>query len=266
MITFKTYIFKLLPFLFKKEDTYKNVNGEGLFERFTQALGEELDQEVIPAVQGLLDIVDPLVVDSSLIPYASMQKGINFTTVEDIATQRKIIRYAIRINKLRGTKRAYELILGILGYNNGPGDVVLTEIVPTECKYDSGCQFDITPAYQFDTACPVCSDYTLELTSSVLPTYPTLLTTSQYKTLLNAIKYVEPIIAKLKFPIKLNSVNITQIIVPITFDGLGNPIEYYNDFDPTLDLSDYPTINSDVAANYNLYAPLVGDPYLIFDL
>jgi len=53
MITFKTYIFKLLPFLFKKEDTYKNVNGEGLFERFTQALGEELDQEVIPAVQGL---------------------------------------------------------------------------------------------------------------------------------------------------------------------------------------------------------------------
>lgn len=244
MLLFKDILIKYFPSYFKQEDTYKDNFDKGLFQRFTEALGEELDLEIVVSIQYLLDVFDPVTVDERLITYLARQKGLNFAVIEDLATQRKVIRYAIKANKLRGTGRGYEFLLGLLGYEV----VTITEVTPDESIYDTTDIYD--NGHLFDTSCPVCSDYTLELeNSTILGRIPT---SSEYKSLLNAIAYMQPVIAELVLPINLNTVDITEVTVIVSYDVDGNVTTYHNEFDPELTITQ-------VGPTLTAHGPYAGD-------
>ena len=52
---FKTYLFDKLPGFFKREDTFKDGNDEGLLERYLKIFGEELDENVSDDIDNYLD-------------------------------------------------------------------------------------------------------------------------------------------------------------------------------------------------------------------
>ena len=57
--SFKDYIFThLFPYEYKVEDTYKDINGKGILERFIDICSEYFDKEVIPEIDNFTDIID----------------------------------------------------------------------------------------------------------------------------------------------------------------------------------------------------------------
>ena len=52
------FMFGRLPHYFKENDSYKDVNNEGLLERYLEIFCAEIDTEVSPYIDELLDITD----------------------------------------------------------------------------------------------------------------------------------------------------------------------------------------------------------------
>lgn len=187
---FKNYLFSLLPVYFKREDTNKDNNGEGTLERYMQIFGEELDDEVIPKLENILDIVDANTTPSNLINTLSDTLGNPPDIFLDEALYRKLLRYVSSIYKIKGTAFSYQVYFGLLGYN-----ATILELPPDEEDYyDTGILYD-TLAQDYDEGCKECSDYYIILTKNDDPLSPVDQTTLDK--LHSIVYFVEPINANL---------------------------------------------------------------------
>lgn len=186
---FETYFFELLPYYFKKNDSYKDENDEGLLERYLKIFGLELDQEVTPWIENLLDIVDIKYTDDKYLPLLSGILG--FIPSFGLSTYRKILAYAIAIYKCKGTILSYKILFNILGYQ-----VTVIEQVPKrKTLYDSGFIYDEIIPEQYDTECQRCSYYFLILWPNDNP--PTFEITPEITALVKQVtNFLEPINAK----------------------------------------------------------------------
>lgn len=135
MITFgKTiskanYLFGKLPHYFKANDSYKDGNDEGLLERYLEIFCLELDEQVAPYIDELLDITNIEALSGLTSPNAQdLSNHIIqlFGNPPDIGTGEiysgdednyiQLIRYIIHIFKHKGTFKGLSLFLALYGY------------------------------------------------------------------------------------------------------------------------------------------------------
>ena len=117
MIDFEDKIFGSLPIYFKREDTNKDVNNKGTFERYLSIFSDYLNDTLFPEATDYLDIVDAQVSPSKFLTHLSDVLGNPPDIFEDEARYRKILEFATTIYKIKGTIESYEFFFAILGYN-----------------------------------------------------------------------------------------------------------------------------------------------------
>jgi hypothetical protein len=144
---FRDYIFKnLFDYYYKANDTYQDSEGKGILERFIEVCSSYFDNEVMPDIDNFMDCLDvdktnPIFLNYlweyfGFIPYSYgvITKGEPYTEEnlerwlkEDrgfpTADCRSMLRYAISLYKIRGTKRFYEILGKFYGVT-----FILTEV------------------------------------------------------------------------------------------------------------------------------------------
>lgn len=144
---FRDYIFKnLFDYYYKANDTYQDSEGKGILERFIEVCSSYFDNEVMPDIDNFMDCLDvdkanPIFLNYlweyfGFIPYSYgvITKGEPYTEEnlerwlkEDrgfpTADCRSMLRYAISLYKIRGTKKFYEILGKFYGVT-----FILTEV------------------------------------------------------------------------------------------------------------------------------------------
>lgn len=112
-----------LPKGFKDNDSYKDSQGAGLLERLTDIICDELDNEVLPKLEGAKYLTSPM--DITKIPGANYEGllsyigwlwgSIPYITFQDLETYQIYLGYAIWIHKNRGNIKAINMFLSLFG-------------------------------------------------------------------------------------------------------------------------------------------------------
>ena len=159
MITFgKTatkpnYLFGKLPYYFKEKDNYKDGDDEGLLERYLQIFCAEIDGEVSPYIDSLLELKDAEALTT--FPHDDPTKFLihiaeDLGNPPDIGTDAQyiiLLRHIRAIFQTKGTLKCLELFLAIYGYciyNLSQSSITLEHYdeTPTPIKYDDGAVYD----------------------------------------------------------------------------------------------------------------------------
>lgn len=187
---FKDWLFNKFPHRYKKEDSYKDVDGKGLFERFLNALGEELDEEVIPYLESHLDILDSMSVSDALLPHLADTLGNPPDTLRDADKYRLFLKYIVPINRLKGTVGSYDLLFSIFGVTV---EIEVDELV--RHLYDNDLEYDEKDGdLLYDSDCPECICYSLNIIDGDgnFPLFGEM-NEAELENLLKLIGYIEPI-------------------------------------------------------------------------
>lgn len=197
MVQFTNWIWNLFPEYHHQQDSYKDGNGQGLLERYIKNYGQELDQNFIPFIENLLDLIDATKADAKYLPYLAFTLGNPISIDNDIATYRRILQYAVALYKIKGTEKSYQLLFNLIGV-----DVQILEEMPQGAlRYDSGHFYDENPLQHYDQSCENCSYYTIAYGSVYDTTTPILINTIPQDLVdkfANIICFLQPINAKLR--------------------------------------------------------------------
>jgi hypothetical protein len=197
MVVFKDWLFTLFPRYYIQGDT-NPVGGKGLFERYLEVFGAELDEHLTPKITDLTNLNSIASVDSKYLTYLAWMCGNPPDLFYSEARYRRFIQYFTDIIKNKGTVKGYELLFGLLGCT-----VVITEIPLVDSRYD--VYDESTPPVvihqydellKYDEECPTCSKYNLTINDpegncQILSTTDT--SSAVYLLLQALIKFVEPI-------------------------------------------------------------------------
>lgn len=167
MITFgKTatkpnFLFGKLSHYFKEKDSYKDGNNEGLLERYLEIFCAEIDNEVSPYIDELLNITDAEALSSltrddptELLIYISelfgnppdVGTGTSYSGDEDEYII--LIRYIKHILQTKGTIQALIYYLAIYGYEidtltESSKTLKSYDETPTPLSYDDSNEYDV---------------------------------------------------------------------------------------------------------------------------
>lgn len=215
MINLRNLI-ELLPYKYKQRDTYK-VNGKGILERFLEVCGNYLADVVTPDIENELDLIDlnnvPEMYLNYLweflgeIPFAygiSIDKAkfdqyynglktkeelIELSKVWTISKSgpvvlnetkvRNILKFAITLIKIRGTKLFFETLFKLYGFECTVTDPIAEEgntdgITTSALWYDRIPKYDIDnknydsgSIYDIDRGCNQCVQVTFDISSVI---------------------------------------------------------------------------------------------------
>lgn len=162
-MSFQKFLFGQLPLYYKIQDTYKDQNDEGLFERYLEIFGLELDQELMPLVDDYLRIVDPFDTDDKYLTTLGYTLGSPPDLLGNPANYAKLLAYIIQVYKIKGTARALQLLFSLLGFN-----ISVVEYPPSQTVLldDSNILDDNKT---LDSGCPGCSDYEVVVNTLLTP-------------------------------------------------------------------------------------------------
>ena len=192
MINLRSLI-ELLPIFYKEKDTYNNEEGEGILERFLQTCGNYFQDEVLPDIDNILNLID---IDNTnelylnyiwelfgSIPYAygilidqrlwdtysniSSNRDAWLMAIEAApprASARDLLKFAIPLYKIRGTLDFYDILLGFYGYRctisdptgdftNPVSSISYFDNIP---EYDTGLEYDNNEKYDVSLNCLSC--------------------------------------------------------------------------------------------------------------
>lgn len=155
---FKDWFFRQFPEHHQISDTYVDVKGEGLLQRYLRGFGMELDENFLPYIINFTDIIDLEKCDDKFLPLIGTILG-NPPSIDGThGTYRKILLYAIAIYKVKGTPQAYDIFSNLLGITTH-----IVEAIPLKkITYDDDSEptYDMEPtAQEYDSECEYCSDY-----------------------------------------------------------------------------------------------------------
>jgi hypothetical protein len=190
MVFFKNFLFNQFSDYFHREDTYKNSEGEGLLQRYTQIFGDELDEQIIPSIEDFYKNLDVLNCDEQTLKYLSDFLGTPPDLFLNTDIYRKILSNIISIYKIKGTVQSYEIFFKLMGFNI----IIEDEEFRSFNRYDTNLRYDSGLVY--DAGCKKCYQYSITFSSIDNPLEPINQATLQK--LSNVVKFVEPINAKLK--------------------------------------------------------------------
>lgn len=190
MFLLENRIFAYFGIYAKRADTNKDGDDKGTLERFNELMGKDIDDNLMPLLVNLTkNLYEPKHMIEGYIPFLESMLGFELGKTLYMGTsadiRRKILPHITKYYNLKGTKRGYELLLGMLGLT-----ITLTEVFGV-FGFDSEIGFDDT-FRRFDSACPACSDYTLELEGEPA------MTSSLIAAIKSVITFLEPINARLR--------------------------------------------------------------------
>lgn len=225
-MSFMQFLFPLLPVYFKKYDSYKDKYDRGFLERFLVAHGWEIDQEIIPFIECYLDIIDAKQAPEKYLDHLSDVLGNPPDITQDDA-YRNILRYAVTIYKIKGTRKSFELFFSLLGF-----DVEIYEVPwnNEDIKYDSGHRYDTGLPTTYDLGgCQHCSYYDLIFYTTNSSNY--ILSPEMIERVRRIIGFLEPIDTKLRnfeFGIKLEDTIDIEITEEVNVIPEVLPRMYYD--------------------------------------
>ena len=203
MIRFRDYFFGLLPPYFKKNDTNKNLSGDGLLERYLRIFGLELDERLLPLADGyisgtnldptVVSIIDPSEAPNDHLTYLAFTLGNPPDLLGNPSLYRKLLIHIVAAYKIKGTKPGYKLFFALLGYN-----VSIVELPTQTFLYDDATYDD---NQKYDSSCPTCSEYELILSPWGLNCFIPEISIPDQTTLdllMQVVNFNEPINAVLK--------------------------------------------------------------------
>ena len=147
------YLFELLPYYFKENDSYKDVNNEGLLERYLEIFCHEIDDEVVPYIDNIAYLYDAK--NLLNLPHSDPLKFLDhiadlFGNPPNIGTDTQykiLLRYIRLIFQTKGTKQALSYFLAIYGYKifsltESGINIKKYDASPTLLEYDEGGEYD----------------------------------------------------------------------------------------------------------------------------
>lgn len=220
--SYTTWFLYCLNDYFFEEDTNKDIYGEGTLTRYLGMLGSEIDENIVPYIECLLNIVDAQTTDSKFLNHLAEVLGSPPNITFDEQSFRNLLTYIISIYKVKGTRKSYELFFGLLGYNIQLIELPINENINS---YDKEGKYDTTLNYDSDS-CQSCSEYDIILLpkDSNKP-----LTKDVLDRVMRAIELNEPINAKLR-NLKMGYVFEDSVKVNILEDVITDT-EYINIYD-----------------------------------
>lgn len=220
--SYTTWFLYCLNDYFFEEDTNKDIYGEGTLTRYLGMLGSEIDENIVPYIECLLNIVDAQTADSKFLNHLAEVLGSPPNITFDEQSFRNLLTYIISIYKVKGTRKSYELFFGLLGYNIQLIELPINENINS---YDKEGKYDTTLNYDSDS-CQSCSEYDIILLpkDSNKP-----LTKDVLDRVMRAIELNEPINAKLR-NLKMGYVFEDSVKVNILEDVITDT-EYINIYD-----------------------------------
>lgn len=143
-------LFKYFGLNEARYDSYKDANGKGIFQRYTEAIGKSLDYAIDKLENVIINhspfsdslYILKLIGENNGLPYDRIYKG------ENIAIIRRLVNYSKSIIESRGSKLGIEWQIYYIFASN-----VTVEIVNLlkEDKFDSSLTFD-SSTRNFDTS------------------------------------------------------------------------------------------------------------------
>ena len=154
----KDIIFGLFGQFYKKTDSYKDEDDKGVFERFNEALGEEMDEGLLPLSIGLIpNVINPRTMFEEFLIAAEGDKGNDTLYLQgDVSWKRLVQQYVSRLWRIKGTWTFVKVALGWRGLTCN-----ITEVF-TAYSFDSPETFD-DDLRKFDGGCPTCSTFTVDI-------------------------------------------------------------------------------------------------------
>lgn len=231
----------------KDTDSFKNAFNQGVFERLNILMADELDKQIVPVFSDLVKKLIPSnICDAVYLPLWENQYG--NALFSDVDLKRKLINQALSINKIKGSRKSYEILFRYL-----ETDSVFTEEW-NYSSFDSLVTFDAANrTFDLSKCNRRCTTYNLDLT------YSGSVDNAYITQILSIIRYCEPINAKLK---NLTINGDTFFVIQINTDG---DLIYSQNMDPTatlyLDENGNLFIDGDNAFRYSIV-----DGYLIYTL
>lgn len=218
----KDRIFKLYGNYIIKTDSYKNLEGRGLLQRYNELCAEDYDNNLQPRIESLVD--NTLVPQTTLLnflPYLNYMIGgsLFLGTAEDQI--RKSIRFATKLYQIKGTILSYETAFKMLGFTS----IIIIEY-PAGGTFDNGnttSEVQAEPYFDdfyrtFDETCPSCSAYTIRIYGDLT------LTDELHKAIFRAISFCEPINAQLRSAYYNDTLLIADDLISIFVDNNGDLI------------------------------------------
>ena len=162
--------------------------GKGEFERYNEIVGEDIDENIEPLLDALID--NTMLADTMYDRFVALFEttiGMTMRLTNGIDLRRKVLKIAFQLYKIRGTKLGYEVPLRMLGFESV--DIVESWVISS---LDSPLTLD-DPVRRLDSGgrCQSCSGYELRLTGSME------LTAEIMRAVGEVIEFNEPINARL---------------------------------------------------------------------
>jgi hypothetical protein len=199
--TLKDKIFGFFGVNSKVKDTFKDVNGKGINERYQECLGEGYDDELQQFIDNFEDnVINVRTFLPRFLELFEYQVGNPIIVIDSVARRRKMIEMSNNIYLIKGTRLSHDVLYAMIGLT--VDDIVNVE---RESGFDSSYTLD-DPARVFDSGAFCCRHYTLELSGSIA------ITVEIYALIFKIALYLKPIDAELD--------GITYNGSPITLDRI----------------------------------------------
>jgi hypothetical protein len=201
---FDDWLFDKLPIYYHLNDSYKDANDKGLLKRYLENIGEDLDNNILPLIDNLLDVIDPTTQASTnykFINHLAYTVGsppdIFLGDPAQAAKYAKLVNHIVSIYKIKGTKKSFVSFFALLGYTVSIIEWPLEK--PT--LYDNESQMDTL--LQMDKGCQDCSEFSI-LNQAVLlssfcgDTGNPVLDPSLFQLIVDMAAFLQPINTKLR--------------------------------------------------------------------
>lgn len=220
---FRDLLIDNLPYYYIEKDSYKDINGKGLLERYLEVFTGYIDKELYEPINNYLEIVDASICDEKYLNHLSDVLGNPPDIFRDEQQYRNLLSYIVSVYKIKGTKDAYELFFSIIGFRI---EIEENQPDPETYIYDTTLLYDNLETYDHNQ-CENCSSYSIKF-------YPqvgdgTSLNLSDVVLLQAAIDFNEPINANLTaFSYVLELEDNIGISITDTIDLTGTAPELYD--------------------------------------
>lgn len=235
-VAFKDWLFSKLPDYYQNQDTYIDVNGEGLLKRYLRNFGMEYDENIKIYIDNFMDLFNPMKCPTTLLPALSFILGLPITVDNTEATYRRMLKYAVRLYKVKGTIISYQMLFNLLGMEvtiieDVPGKPLTYDMLPPVI-YD-----DPTGVKLYDTGCDNCSGYYIAYNASHDPLNVTAIGAPILAIAQSIIPFIQPINAKLNGFIRRLNITETMPIALAETSSLDSFLPptgtFSDDFDTT---------------------------------
>lgn len=198
MSYFKDWFFNKLPNYYHANDSFKDEDGKGLLQRYLENIGEDIDDNIVPFIDNLLDILDPTKQANNNYKFLNhlaytvgSPPDIFLGDPAQAAKYAKLLSHIVSIYKIKGTKKSFVSFFALLGYT-----VNVIEWVPANPDIFDG--LDTFEDALFDQGgCQDCSEFSI-LNQAILNNGPCgqtgnpVLDASLYSLMVEMVEFLQP--------------------------------------------------------------------------